>query len=56
MKRQKRGQVSLGFRRGAVERMSKIEAQILAGRFPNAVGLAKEFETSEKTIKRDIES
>jgi predicted DNA-binding transcriptional regulator YafY len=44
----------LGLRRDAVERMWKIEAQILAGKFPNAVGLAEEFEVSKDTIKRDI--
>jgi predicted DNA-binding transcriptional regulator YafY len=42
-------------RREPLERMVRIHELIDAGQFPNAVQLARQFEVSHKTIRRDIE-
>ncbi|HUC83658.1 MAG TPA: WYL domain-containing protein [Candidatus Acidoferrales bacterium] len=41
--------------RPPMERMLRIHQAILAGKFPNATGLARELEVSSKSIQRDIE-
>lgn len=41
--------------RNPTERLLRIHQSIAAQRFPNTFGLAKEFEVSQKTIKRDIQ-
>ena len=43
------------FRRVAWERITKIDALIRAGKYPNCVRMAKEFGVSLRTVKRDIE-
>jgi len=41
--------------RNATERLLAIHQLISARRYPNTVRLAREFEVSQKTIKRDVE-
>ena len=41
--------------RPPLERMLKIHQALLAGKFPNAVSLAREIEVATKTIRRDLE-
>jgi predicted DNA-binding transcriptional regulator YafY len=43
------------YRRTASERIAKISALLSANKYPNCVGMAKLFEVSVRTIKRDIE-
>ena len=54
MKRAKRIETTDGFRRFAWERVTKIDDQIRAGKYPNAVRLAREFSVAVRTVKRDI--
>lgn len=42
-------------KRPAIERMLRIHQEIKSGRFPNCTSLAREMETSTKTIARDID-
>src|SRR5438093_4749378 len=41
--------------RNATERLLAIHQLISARRYPNTVRLAREFEVSQKTVKRDVE-
>src|SRR5206468_2842106 len=42
-------------RRAAWGRMARIDSLLRAGKYPNSVGLAKEFGVSLRTVARDIE-
>jgi hypothetical protein len=44
-----------GVGRNATERLLAIHQLISARRYPNTVRLAREFDVSQKTVKRDVE-